>query len=264
MIQRLKHTLSYLSCLYEEPNIRRIANYNIADKYKRIYFFHIRKAAGKSVTDSIMATQGRDHYKRNADLYGARNNRIVYNDKVIVGWHPILIEQGNYYYAFSHIPYHQIKVPSKTFTITSLRDPVKRVLSYYMMLRTLQGEQSLPRKLNEEIGYLGNSIDYFIRNIPKHHLMNQLYMFSKDYSVSEAYSNIVGLSYFFFLEDFNLGIKELGEKLELKLKILHSNKIDINEDIPDNTIRKLKTMLKPEYDLITKLKEYKYSHNSKY
>ena len=246
--------MTYLAGLTQERKIKTIANYSIVNKYKRIYFYHVRKAAGKSVTDIIMSLEGKDHYVKYGELYSARNHRIIYNDKVFVGWQPILIQKGNYYYAFSHIPYHKIKIPEETFTFTCLRDPISRVISYYNMLQRFKMNNNNTNMINQEVQYLGDTFNQFLDNIPKYRLLNQLYMFSKDYSISEASDRIFGLSHYFFIDNFAEGIKSLGTKLGLKLDVLHTDKAVNKNNIPDESLSQLRHVLTPEYQLIEQLK----------
>ena len=254
IFNKIKNSVSYIYGMPQERKITKFANYCIANKYKRIYFYHVRKAAGKSVTDIIMSLEGKDHYVKYGELYSARNHRIIYNDKIFVGWHPILIQKGNYYYAFSHIPYHEIKIPEETFTFTCLRDPVARVISYYNMLQRFKKNISNANAIDQEVQYLGDTFNKFLDNIPKYRLLNQLYMFSKEFSISEASDRILGLSHYFFIDNFAEGIKVLGSKLGLKLEVLHTDKAVNKNSIPEETISQLKDILTPEYDLISQLK----------
>jgi len=250
MISKIKNLISYIYGLKQEKVVRSISNYLISDKYKRIYFYHIRKAAGKSITDMIMALEGKDHYVKYGELYSASNHRIIYNDKVFVGWHPILIQKGHYYYAFSHLPFHNLIIPEDTFTFTCLRDPSSRVISYYKMLIRLRDQKDLSTTIKKEIGSLGKSFSDFLDNVPKHRLLNQLYMFSKEYSISEASERILGLSHYFLVENFTEGIEMLGEKLNLNLNILHTDRAKNTDNISDVDISKLRDILDLEYRLI--------------
>ena len=80
--------------------------------YKRIYNFHIRKTGGTSLNHLFIdsghsnLTNPYDHLPKNPQM------RLVLNSKVIVGWNKKLLEEGNYYYGFSHIPFHEIEMVS--------------------------------------------------------------------------------------------------------------------------------------------------------
>ena len=67
-------------------------------------------------------------------LSRSTGHRIISGGKVFIGWDQNNIENGKYFYAFSHIPHHKLKLPDNTFTITCVREPVDRLLSHYKML----------------------------------------------------------------------------------------------------------------------------------
>lgn len=256
MFEYIKSNIKYIAGLPQERKIRKLTNYSIGEKYKRIYLYHVRKGAGKSITDMIMATEGKDHYNQKGKLFKSFNKRIIFNDKVFVGWNLKLIQNGHYYYGFSHHPYHKVNLPPDTFTFTCLRDPVNRVVSHYNMLKRWETQNNLLGAQEKETKLLGLSFSDYLNNISKNSLLNQLYMFSENYSIAEAVDRIQGLSYFFFVEDFEDGIRILGEKLGLKLKVLHTDRSKtIEADIPNGATKKLRELLAPEYDLIDRLKK---------
>jgi hypothetical protein len=194
--------------------------------------------------------------EKSKEIYGqvCKNHRTISTDKVFVGWNKQYIEQGNYYYAFSHIPKHKLHLPEKTFTITCIRDPIKRILSQYKMI-LYQTVHNIPHPgLKLKGKWLGNSFSDFLQKIPKEYLLNQLFMFSKNFDVNEAFDNIVGCSHFFFTEQFSSGISQLSKKLGIELKPLHTRKAGIDVDFNRGDIDRLRYMLKEEYVLFDKLK----------
>ena len=100
---------------------------------ERIYHFHVRKTAGTSLDSSFWALGGPElealskQEAEEATEAGGRGRRFVRHD-------PRLIAAGDYFYASSHEPAHLLEIPPGTFTITILRDPVARVVSYYRYL----------------------------------------------------------------------------------------------------------------------------------
>jgi hypothetical protein len=99
----------------------------------RIYHYHVRKTAGTSLDSSFWGLGGAvvEAASRREVTEAIEPNephrRFVRHD-------PALIAQGDYFYASSHLPMHQVIVPPDTFTVTILRDPAARVISYYRYL----------------------------------------------------------------------------------------------------------------------------------
>lgn len=238
----------------EKRKYREMSNYNIAGGYRCIYLFHIRKTGGTSLYHSFFIQSGEDTEKKYAQLCEAKDHRILSNGKIFVGWNKQYIEQGNYYFAFSHIPKHKLRLPEKTFTITCVRDPVKRVLSHYRMLYEYKVNHIAHPCMKTEGKWLGNSFSDFLQNIPKEDLLYQLFMFSKNFNVNEAFDNIITCSHFFFTEQFSSGISQLSKKLGIELKPLHYRKASIDVDFNRGDIDRLRYMLKEEYILFDKLK----------
>lgn len=240
----------------QERKCRKLANYIIANKYKRIYFYHVRKASGTSLNHMFLSLAGEEDI--HSRLLKAKNKRAISNKKIYVGWNKVLIERGNYFYAFSHIPMHKLRLPDKTFTITCLRDPASRIISHYKMLIEIRSKNPYHPLIKTEGKWLGNSFSEFITRIPKTHFMNQLYMFSKNFNVEEAFNNITLCSHFFFTEDFRSGIDELTTKIELKLEPMRKRMSSVDVGLKDTDIDHLKFKLAPEYRLIDTLRNYKY------
>ena len=85
--------------------------------YKRMYLVHIRKTGGTSLNNMFLALSGEDPKNLYDQLALARNHRLISNGLIYVGWNLRLINRGEYYYAFSHTPFHKLDLPEKTFTI---------------------------------------------------------------------------------------------------------------------------------------------------
>jgi hypothetical protein len=99
----------------------------------RIYQYHVRKTAGTSLDSSFWALGGAEveeasrREETEAVKPGEPHLRFVRHD-------PELIARGDYFYASSHLPMYAVTVPPGTFTVTILRDPAARVISYYRYL----------------------------------------------------------------------------------------------------------------------------------
>lgn len=236
------------------------AKYAIDGGYKRIYHYHIRKTGGTSINMMFLSLGGEGGDKVYSKLLKSPIHRNVSGDKIFVGWHKRLINKGHFFYAYSHIPAHYLRLPQDTFTITCLRDPVKRVISHYKMILEYKTTGKIPKA---EVKWLGNSFEDFLYNIPKEHLLNQLYMFSRSYSVDEAYERIINCSHYLLSDDFAHGVDTLSAKLGIKLEAIHVRKSAIEVTIDPKNLKLLRSMLEEEIQLYEKLKDRLNAQKSK-
>jgi hypothetical protein len=257
ILKSLKLEAIYLLDMPENQRCENIAHYDIKGGYDRIYFYHIRKASGTSLNYLFLSLGGKDGEKVFKDMYNTRSLRAISGGKVFVGWNKRLIEQGHYYYAFSHMPQHMFTLPDKTFTITCLRNPARRLLSHYKMLLYFRTNKVPHICMRTEGKWLGDSFADFLQNIPREELLNQLYMFSRAFDVDEAFENIMGCSHFFFTEEFSSGLSSLSSKLGIALQPITASKGRMNSEITEQDRRILESRLEPEYILLDKLKKYK-------
>ena len=244
--QLLKKAQSRIARGILELMWRKNTHYDI-NGYDRIYFIHIRKTGGTSLNHMFLSLGDNDPGKLYEELSRKPDHRIVRREKIFVGWNKKYINEGKYYYAFSHNPIYNLELPMNTFTVTIFRDPVKRVLSHYKMLLEYHENNIYRSDFEKEAEWLGDSFEDFVDRIPKEHLMNQLWMFSKSFNVSEAYERVQKVSHCFFAADFEKGITRLNEKLGLELKSLHIRKTSIQANVTNNALELLREMLTDEY-----------------
>lgn len=248
----------YTTLTISLENYSKRPSYSIGEHFERIYHYHIQKTGGTSLNHMFLSSDGGNSRKLYNNL--ARENsllrRVVSNDKVYVGWDKQLIENGRYYYAFSHIPMHQLKLKENTFTITCFRDPKKRVISFYKELLEykLNDIQHPCRVYSDK--WLGSSFQDFLKNVPKSELLQQLYMFSPSYSVDEAMENILSCSFFFKTEQFEEATNKLSEKLRIDLMPIHVRKSVSRIQLADKETNLLDSFLEPEYKLLHQLEPY--------
>lgn len=222
--------------------------------YKRIYNVHIRKTGGTSLNNSFLEISGGQSEKLYNDLSISLTYRIEKNSKVFVGWDKSLIERGNYFFAFSHIPYHKLKLPSETFTITCFRDPVIRVISHYKMLLYYKQNKINHPCMKLESRWLGKSFSDFLLRIPNEHLLGQLYMFSESYDISEAVNRLEKINCIMFTENFSAGIEKINNLTGLKLESRHQRKSELNLALPEGDLSLLREKLEKEYELLRIIK----------
>lgn len=245
-----------------------VKNYDFgAAHYQRIYHYHIRKTGGTSLNQMFLALSGRPGEVLYAQLgdrvyeetlqeqsIGSPERALIVDDKVFVGWNKHLIERGHYFYAFSHLPAHSLKLPERTFTVTCLREPCARLVSLYNML-TYYDHNKFPHPgMVEQSRWLGQSFADFLARVPRRELLGQLYMFSPRLSINEAFDNILKCSHFFFSEDFSTGVNALSEKLGLSLQSIHVRKARHQAAITAQDMERLCSLLEPEILLYERLR----------
>lgn len=218
-----------------------------------IYHIHIRKTAGTTINMAFLSNFTDKPSLLYDNLSSKLNHRIIVNDKVVLGWNKSLINQNNFHFAFSHLPIHKITLAKHIFRFTCLRDPVKRILSHYNMLRYYKINRINHPCMKEEGAWVGDSLHDFLTNIPKTHLLNQLYMFSDSFNVDEALSTLDSLDKIVFTEELSSGLSELEVLTGLTLPISNQKKYNFNSEIDSSEYEMLMEYLKPEYDLLNLL-----------
>lgn len=249
----IKKTVALGKAIVVNKKYKKIAeNYNLHG-YKRIYFVHIRKTGGTSLNNMFLSLSGNDS-NLYAQLAQAPDHRLINNGLIYVGWEVKQINKGNYFYAFSHTPFHKLSLPDQTFTVTCFRDPVERVISHYKMLMDYYVSNTDHPCMEIEGKWLGNDFNDFLSKIPREHLLNQLYMFSSNFDISEAISNVQKLSHFFFIDTFSTGVEELNNKTGLSLEPIHIRKSSYQPQISENCLAKLRHMLHDEYQFLDSIR----------
>lgn len=230
--------------------------------YKRVYHFHVRKSAGTSVNAAFWALGGLSLKKLKREPLAIGKNRIfVRNNKE-------LIEKGDFHFANSHIPFWSVNIPNGTYTFCFFREPYQRLISLYRYYKWVEEMPSEAKKtdphfnsLNKYSHWVGNSFSDFLDNLPKKHLMNQLYMFSENYEIETAIKNIEKVSAVFFQHKFDTSIEDLSQLLNLELAVKRerssSNKVSIN--ISESEKNKALLYLQPEYEFYNIIKS-RYEH----
>lgn len=250
---RWDRTMEWAKSLPDAARARRLSvRYTIANHYKRIYFWHIRKTGGISLSSAMLGLACEDG-ARGLQQLADQHGRLILGDKVFVAWNVYLIEQGHYYYGFSHMPQHRVTLPPDTYTITCLRDPVKRVVSDYRMARERAKTRTSARYYRRYGCRVGSLTEFFTQG-PRKDLLQQIYMFSKSMSVDEAVERIAACNRFFFTDELSDAIMELGKELGEPLQPKHENKSKAPVEIDQSELDDLREHLEPEYQLFEQLR----------
>ena len=218
--------------------------------FDRVYFYHIRKCAGTSLVTGLLGADGRDGPAGYRQLATSKHGWTEIDGRIFVGWHTGLINEGFYHFGFSHSASHEIKLPPRTFTVTSLRDPVKRVLSHYRMLRYFQALRPAEYAMRFEGPWLGDHFSDFLERIPREHLLRQLYVFSPSFDVSEAADRINGLNRVLFVEALGDGIADLSQTLGVDISPHREKRYDYDVEVSEAEQARLRELLAPEYRLM--------------
>ncbi len=219
-------------------------------EWRGFYHVHIRKTGGTSINKMFLLLHDQDGDALYTRLSRSLLHRMCIDGRVYVGWNPVLINSGNYFYAFSHLPFHNISIPDDIFTFTCFRDPVKRVLSHYNMLMQYRENGVRHPCMKMEGLWLGASFTDFFERIPREHLLMQLYMFSSSFDQGEALLNVRSLSHVMFTEQFDEGIQQLNTLTGLGLQPVHTRKTTYRANIGEEDLSRLRERLAPEYSFL--------------
>lgn len=217
-------------------------------RYRRIYHYHIRKTAGTSLNTAFWSLAGLDLASM------GRRARLLKGPYVFVRHDRTLIEQGHYFYANSHRPAHALTLPPDTFTVTILRDPTARLLSYYRYLLWAQhdpaaGQQEpFLRELQRDLAWLGSSLGDFLQRAPREHLQRQLFMFSAAFDPEEALERLLACSAVCITEQFSDGLARLAHRTSLPLQAQHARRTSTKLALQPEDVALVSEALGPEIE----------------
>lgn len=225
--------------------------------YRRIYHYHLRKTAGTSLDSAFWGLAGLDLKSRKRRLVVQRNGLGFVNHK------KALIERGDYFYASSHLPAHELRLPEETFTITILRDPLARLLSHYRMLLWARADARAPaiepfwKGLRRGMEWLGASFGDFLDRIPRERLLNQLFMFSPAFHVEEAAARILSCSAVCHTESLAGDLAHLAARLELPLQNVRERSWTrtLSVSPSPSEVARARELLEPEFLLLERIRQ---------
>jgi hypothetical protein len=229
---------------------RHLAKIKLPDGWARIYHVHVPKTGGTSINHEFLSLGGEDGALLYTRLWKRRRTHFLKSgDYVFVGWNVFLIEEGHYHFGFSHSPLSQLDLPDNTFVFTCLRDPVDRMLSYYRMLLDYRAGVQLSRALGWQVGWLGDSFQDFLRNVPDEWLLGQLFRFSHSLNVDAALRNLARCQEVLFTDSLSSDLPNLGRQLRLPLRKRHTRKGIAEPPLGADDLTVLRDRLGPELEL---------------
>jgi hypothetical protein len=232
--------------------------------YKRIYHFHVRKTAGTSLNSAFWALGGLD-LRAMADSQSVEGNGLKF-----VRGNQRLIEAGDYFFANSHRPAYELRLPPGTYTITILRDPVARLISYYRYLlwaRSHRDAKEAEPFIDEVIGessFLDRRLSLrrrettfreFLDRVPRERLLTQVHMFSARLDPAEAAEGALACSATCFTETYLEDLGRVAAELQLDLSEKRERSFGENVDLSEAERGLLRERLAPEYAMIDRVRE---------
>ena len=242
-------------------------------RYRRVYHFHVRKSAGTSLNTAFwkLCKDSEAQQLRGEGYLVGRCEAAGLPRKLVMARHDVSVLQGGrYHMGYSHQPCWGLELPSDTFTLTIIRDPLRRLQSYYRYLMWVRhaythtpevlrvAEPSWQELLLEAnaLGPVGEeSLQNLVERAAAKHVVTQLWMFSEELDPAEAAERIVACSAVMRTENFVADLAELGERLGLPLGNYRERSYD-NSGIPAFTpadIAAARDALVPEYAMLDRL-----------
>ncbi len=216
----------------------------------RVVHHHVRKTAGTSLNAAFwdlggltLRSMGKRSRVRRRGLVFQRHKRKR-------------IEAGDYFFANSHAPVEELALQPDTFTVTVLRDPLRRLVSHYRYLRYLRDDQHAPLTepylagLSNEIAWVGADFGEFLDRVPHQHALAQLGTFDREDHVQRAVERVLKCDAVCFTETFSADLAELAATLSLPLREMHERRMGTDVDLSDAHRARALTLLQPEYAFI--------------
>jgi len=221
--------------------------------FRRVYLYHVRKTGGTSIFGSFFALGGedpRDVERRIGASFLARTTSGPY---VFAGKCRRTLESGRYFFGRSHLPAHELRLPSGTFTVTVLRDPVKRAISYFSYLVAGDDPNVVWPVPGEERRLAEGGFHAFLDRVPRQDLLCQLFMFSSGFNLDEAVDRVGRCSLALTTEHLDNGLTMLNYRLGLRLEPRRDRVTSFRAELTAGELDRLRGLLEPEYRMLEQL-----------
>lgn len=225
----------------------------IHNTYRGICCYHIPKCGGTSFNQFL------SHH-----FYGQGLNEVLpgyTNQQLLINF----IQQDINlfpYFSSNHIRSHKLLPPPNYFTTVILRDPLDRLLSmyrqYFSCVQNGYFLEYIPAYNTLWKHYPATGFVAWLHTIPACDVNYQLSTFSHSLSVEQAVKYCQTLDQIMWLEDLELGISKVAQKLALPLNIDNLPK-DLNQsprktNFPEAVLAEAKQCLAPEIKFIEELR----------
>jgi hypothetical protein len=221
---------------------------------RRIYYVHLKKTGGTSLARSFLSLGGEPVDQVYNRVVGAAPAATTSGGRTYVFLDRRAIERGHYFFAWSHLPRWDLELPPRTFTVSVLRDPMARVLSFYRYLSDERADEGLVNTPGGFRRVAEGGFASFLDRLDRRNLLQHLYMFSPRWDPAEAADRIRGLSAWFFTESYAEGLRGLSARLGLDLPE-RFDRVSVGDyrPTPEETAV-LAERLAPEYELLARLR----------
>jgi len=243
------------------------------DRKTKIFYLHIPKCGGSSVDSAF-----RKHFKPNSTFKedtSAMNKGAVKFFKDIEDKQQLNIENSYYlqkyreaillysmyreeysyisgHFSFSDLVYELFK--NQYHFVTIFRNPVKRFISEYFFNKYRQKSHS---SVAEELDSFINSPrcrEYGVKYVKMLGGFEQDVDYYSKEAIQRAKANLVKFDVVGILEDLDIFVKQIKDKLDIKLKIGHKNKNPakapvIGKKISDENLEKIKLLCRPDEEI---------------
>lgn len=247
LIKRASNVKTTINQTYYHKKVERV----LKQDSLKIYHLHIRKTGGSTINHAFIRALGSGRVEKDYETIAtAPEKPHILGNHVIAGWGLSPIRNGLFHYAFSHTPLHQLSLPNDCFTITCLRDPVKRVLSHFNMLKHFHKSGIDHPCMKEEGPWAQGTLHDFLDQLPKYKLLNQLYMFSENYEVEHALEQIHNCAFTMITENLDQNLADLSALVSINLISSRKKHYGHQEPVRNSEMDRLREMLELEYDLL--------------